>query len=189
MSNVDIKSIFRESIKQLNLQVIKFILSNYPNEIYNDVINFCLQQAVLHSRLDITKYITDNHSNIITDDTINYSLQLACKNNTEYTKYTKYMIYYLFYNYSKIVTSYTISLSLCYASQNGALCLVKYLLTNFSDKIDHYAIRDSMKNANDSKHFDVIKRLNEYNDSEVTVTLSREDYIKVKDIVTVLEAK
>ena len=44
---------------------------------------------------------------------------------------------------------------------------------------------------NYSKHFDVIKQLNEYKEknSEVTVTVSREDYIKVRDIVTALETK
>ena len=101
------------------------------------------------------------------------------------------VVKFLLENYlNKIGDSY-INDSLEDISRKGNIDILQYILDNYSDRITDDTIKNSRDVAIQYGFIDLVKILTEHKEKnkKVTITMSREDYNKVKDIITNLEIK
>ena len=102
-----------------NLKVIKYLLNNYSNKIYNITMNSSLEDACIHGHLNIIKYILKNYLDKVSNISINYYLQYAAL-------YGHSGIFkYILKNYEREITDYSLNKCLKSASELNYLYIVK----------------------------------------------------------------
>ena len=120
------------------------------------------QKAISTDNVAVVKFLLKNYLNEIDDSYINKSLEDISR-----------------------------QCSILITPRKSSMDIFQYILDNCSDKITDATIKYSRDFAIKYGFIDLVKILTEHNEKKekVTITMSREDYNKVKDIINNLKIK